>query len=143
MPSSIKPSSKLMQITEVFECHNKTVTRQSSLQGKSRRLSGKLHCLNFVFPAENETLDPVCLGCEASLSMLKVPNHEQFPTHMTQNNKRNKWLEIFFGKDFPPKLLWRTPTKIHCERSRRRQQEAAKQREHHLAQRRQPRQHSD
>ena len=34
--------------------------------------------LNFVFPAENETLGPVCLGCEASsssvsLSMLKVP----------------------------------------------------------------------
>ena len=67
-----------MQITEVFECHNKTVTRQSSSQRKSRRLSGKLHCLNFVFPAENETLGPVCLGCEASsssvsLSMLKVP----------------------------------------------------------------------
>ena len=67
-----------MQITEVFECHNKTVTRQTSSQGKSRRLSGKLHCLNFVFHAENETPGPVCLGCEASsssvsLSMLKVP----------------------------------------------------------------------
>ena len=63
---------------EVFECHNKTVTRQTSLQRKSRRLSGKLHCLNFLFPTENETLGPVCLGCEASLScvslsMLKVP----------------------------------------------------------------------
>ena len=61
-----------MQITE------KTVPRQSSSKRKSRRLSGKLHCLNFVFPAENETLGPVCLGCEASsssvsLSMLKVP----------------------------------------------------------------------
>ena len=52
------------QITEVFECLNKTVTGQSSSQRKSRRLSGKLHCLNFVFPAENETLGPVCLGCE-------------------------------------------------------------------------------
>ena len=67
-----------MQITEVFECHNKTVTRQSSSQRKSRRLFGKLHCLNFVFPAENETLNLVCLGYEASsssvsLSMLKVP----------------------------------------------------------------------
>ena len=51
---------------------------KSSLQRKSRLLSGKLYCLNFVFPAENETLGPVCLGCEASsssvsLSMLKVP----------------------------------------------------------------------
>ena len=67
-----------MQITDVFECPNKTITRQSSSQRKSRRPSGKLHCLSFVFPAENETLGPVCLGCEASsssvsLSMLKVP----------------------------------------------------------------------
>ena len=43
-----------MQITEVFECHNKTVTRQSSSQRKSRRLSGKLHCLNFVFPPKTK-----------------------------------------------------------------------------------------
>ena len=69
-----------MQITEFLECHNKTVTRQSSCgQRKSLRLSGKLHCLNFVFPAENVTLGPVCLRCEASslsvsLSMLKVTN---------------------------------------------------------------------
>ena len=67
-----------MQIGEAFEYHNKTVTRQTSSQRKSRRLSGKLHCLNFVFPAKNETLGPVFLGYEASsssvsLSMLKVP----------------------------------------------------------------------
>ena len=36
-----------------------------------------LNKLNFVLPAENETLGPVCLGCEASsssvsTSMLKV-----------------------------------------------------------------------
>ena len=34
--------------------HNKTVTRQSSSQRKSRRLTGKLHCLNFVFPAKKK-----------------------------------------------------------------------------------------
>ena len=67
-----------MQITDVFECHNKTVTRQSSSQRKIRRLSGKLHCLNIVFPVKNETLDPVCRGYETSsssdsLSMLKFP----------------------------------------------------------------------
>ena len=70
-----------MQIAEAFECHNKTsctITRQTSSQRKSRRLSAKLHRLNFVFPAENETPGPVCLGYEASsssvsLSMLKVP----------------------------------------------------------------------
>ena len=30
---------------------------------------------------------------------------------MTQNSKHNKWLEILDGEDFPPRLLWRTPTK--------------------------------
>ena len=53
------------QITEVFECHNKTVTRQTSLQRRRRRLSGK-HCLKFVFRLKTKTLGPVCLGCEAS-----------------------------------------------------------------------------
>ena len=41
---------------------------------------------------------------------------------MTQDNKQNKWLEIL---DFQPKHLGRTPTKIHRERRRQRQQEAA------------------
>ena len=54
---------------------------------------------------------------------LKLVNHEQFPIQMTQDNKHNKWLEIL---DFQPKLLWRTPPKIHRERRRRRQQEAAR-----------------
>ena len=66
-------------------------------------------------------------------------NHEQFPMQMTQNSKHNNWLEMLAGKDFPPKLLWRTPTKIHRERRRRRQQKAAKQRDNRLAQRRQRR----
>ena len=40
---------------------------------------------------------------------------------MTQDSKLNKWLEIVAGEDFPPKLLWRTSTKIHRERRTRRQ----------------------
>ena len=73
--------------------HNKTVTRQSSSQRKSRRLTGKLHCLNFVFPAKkNETLGPVCLGCKTlsssvSLSMLKVPIKEVTSTSLNSNYK--------------------------------------------------------
>ena len=74
---------------------------------------------------------------------LRSVNHKQFPMQMTQNSKRNKWLEILAGEDFPPKLLWRTPTKIHLERRKRWQQETAKQREYRLAQRRQLRQNSD
>ena len=49
-------------------------------------------------------------------NVLQSVNHEQFPMQMTQNSKHNKWLEILAGEDFPPKLLWRTPTKIHRER---------------------------
>ena len=73
----------------------------------------------------------------------KLVNHKQFPMQMTQNSKRNKWLEILAGEDFPPKLLWRTPTKIHRERRKQRQQETTKQREYRLAKRRQLRQKSD
>ena len=54
---------------------------------------------------------------------LQSVNHKQFPIQMAQNNKHNRWLEIL---NFQPKLLWRTPTKILCERRRRRQQEAAR-----------------
>ena len=39
-------------------------------------------------------------------------------------------VEILAGEDFPPKLLWRTPTKIHREQTRRRQQEPRAEREH-------------
>ena len=62
-----------MQITELFECNNKTVTRQSSSQRESRRLSKKLHCLNFVFPSKTKPLAqstsvarrrrPICCRC--------------------------------------------------------------------------------
>ena len=45
-----------MQITELFECHNKTVTRQSCSQRESRRLSKKLYSLNFVFPSNMKPL---------------------------------------------------------------------------------------
>ena len=43
-------------------------------------------------------------------------------------------------EDFPLKLLWRTPIKIHRRADRRRQ---PRSREHRLAQRRQRHQHSD
>ena len=54
---------------------------------------------------------------------LQLVNHEQFPVQMTQDNKHNKWYEIL---DFQPKLLQRTPTKIHRERRRRRHQETTR-----------------
>ena len=79
---------------------------------------------------------------------LQSVNHEQFSIQMTQNNKHNKWLEIL---DFQPKLLWRTPTKIHREQKKiiacgegdDNKKQRAKHREHRLAQRRQRRRHSD
>ena len=71
-------------------------------------------------------------------NVLQSVNHEQFPMQMTQNSKHNKWLEILAGEDFPPKLLWRTPTKIH-----RSKKITEKNKEHRLGQRRQRCQHSD
>ena len=56
--------------TMVMACHDqKQITVVNT---KSRRLSGKLHCLNFVFPAENEILYPVYLGHEASSSSVSL-----------------------------------------------------------------------
>ena len=52
---------------------------------------------------------------------LQSVNHEQSSIQMTQNTKHNKWLKIL---DFQAKLLWRTPTKIHRQRRKWRQQEA-------------------
>ena len=52
---------------------------------------------------------------------LWLVNQEQFSMHMTQNSKNNKWLEILAGENFPLKLLWRTPTKIHWWANWRRQ----------------------
>ena len=62
---------------------------------------------------------------------------------MTQNSKRKTLHGILAGEDFPSKLLWRTPTKIHRERKRRRQQGNGEAERASLAQRRQRRQHSD
>ena len=62
---------------------------------------------------------------------------------MTQNSKPKTLHGILAGEDFPSKLLWRTPTKIHRERKRRRQQGNGEAERASLAQRRQRRQHSD
>ena len=91
----------------------------------------------------DEGLMCLFIVCETMFTIGESCDQEQFAMQMTQNSKHNKWLEILAGEDFPPKLLWRTPTKIHRERRRRRQQEIAKEREHRLAQRRQHHQHSD
>ena len=48
-------------------------------------------------------------------------NHEQFPIQMTQNCKHSKYLQILAEKDFPLKLLGRTPIKIYRRADRRRQ----------------------
>ena len=62
--------------------------------------------------------------CVYSLSVkqcLPSVNHEQFPILMTQNCKHSKCLQILAEEDFPLKLLWRTPIKIHRRADRRRQ----------------------
>ena len=49
-----------------------------------------------------------------------------FPCKLTQKSKHNKWLEILAGEDFPLKLLWRTPAKIHRKRIEEDKCEAAR-----------------
>ena len=46
-------------------------------------------------------------------------NHEPFPMQTTCTEQQaQKVVEILTGEDFLPKLLWRTPTKIHRERDK-------------------------
>ena len=58
--SSIKPS--LWLIRSRFRTFLKAIARATSRRTKSRRLLKTTHCLTFLFPAKNETLDPILLG---------------------------------------------------------------------------------
>ena len=68
-------------------------------------------------------------------------NHEQCPIQMTQNNKHNKWVEIFiFNRNsFGERRL----KFIASGEDDDNKKPCAKHREHRLAQRRQRRQHRD
>ena len=82
---------------------------------------------NIDFAADDQGAFHVILipGCCVYSSSVKqcLPsvNHEQFPIQMTQNCKHSKCLQILAEEDFPLKLLWRTPIKIHRRADRRRQ----------------------
>ena len=91
-----------------FSPITRLLTRQSSSQRKSRCLSGKLHCLNFIFPAESETLGPECLGCDhcrpfccrCLRSLLKRQIHSYTPlvplkTKLNPRPKRAKCRSLF------------------------------------------------
>ena len=62
-----------------------------------------------------------CVDSSSVKQCLPSVNHEQFPIQMTQNCKHSKCLQILAEEDFPLKLLWRTPIKIHRRADRRRQ----------------------
>ena len=82
---------------------------------------------NIAFDADDQGVFHVLFmkGCYVYSSSVKqcLPsvNHEQFPIQMTQNCKHSKCLQILAEEDFPLKLLWRTPIKIHRRADRRRQ----------------------
>ena len=80
----------------------------------------------FQAPATQATFHVILIpGCCVYSSSVKqcLPsvNHEQFPIQMTQNCKHGKSLQILAEKDFPLKLLGRTPIKIYRRADRRRQ----------------------
>ena len=62
-----------------------------------------------------------CVYSSSVKQCLPSVNHEQFPIQMTQNCKHSKCLQILAEKDFPLKLLGRTPIKIYRRADRRRQ----------------------
>ena len=62
-----------------------------------------------------------CVYSSSVKQCLPSVNQEQFPIQMTQNCKHRKCLQILAEEDFPLKLLWRTPIKIHRRADRRRQ----------------------
>ncbi|CAH3152316.1 unnamed protein product [Porites lobata] len=82
---------------------------------------------NIDFAADDQGAFHVILmpGCCVYSSSVKQcllsVNHEQFPIQMTQNCKHSKCLQILAEKDFPLKLLGRTPIKIYRRADRRRQ----------------------
>ena len=62
-----------------------------------------------------------CVYSPSVKQCLPSVNHEQFPIQMTPNCKHSKCQQILAEEDFPLKLLWRTPIKIHRRADRRRQ----------------------
>ena len=65
-----------------------------------------------------EVLMCLLIVCE---TVFTIGESRAVSMQMTQDSKLKKWLEILAGEDFPPKLLWRTSTKIHRERRTGRQ----------------------
>ena len=72
-----------------------------------------------------------CVYSSSVKQCLPSVNHGQFPIQMTQNCKHSKCLQILAEEDFPLKLLWRTPIKIHSRRADRRRQ--PRSREHRFS----------
>ena len=97
------------------------------LGSRQRRLEHFAFPGNIDFAADDQGAFHVLLipGCCVYSSSVKqcLPsvNHEQFPIQMTQNCKHSKCLQILAEKDFPLKLLGRTPIKIYRRADRRRQ----------------------
>ena len=69
-----------------------------------------------------------CVYSSSVKQSLPSVNHEQFPIQMTQNCKHSQCLQLLAEEDFPLKLLWRTPIKIHrrADRSREHRLSTAK-----------------
>ena len=78
---------------------------------------------HFAFPGKIDLLfmKGCCVYSSSVKQCLPSVNHEQLPIQMTQYCKHSKCLQILAEEDFPLKLLWRTPIKIHRRVDQRRQ----------------------
>ena len=107
--SSIKPS--LWLIRSRFRTFLTAIARATSRRTKSRRLLKTTHCLTFLFPAKNETLDPILLGLRTlssciSLSMLKVPNDDQLSARGGSRDCTMEALLICTSASYLEILIW-------------------------------------
>ena len=91
---------------------------------------------NIDFAADDQGALSCCIheGRMCLFIVCETVFYEQFPMQMTCTEQQAQQVaEILAGEGFPPKLLWRTQTKIYRQRTRRRQKETARQREYRLA----------
>ena len=108
-------------MNRVYNLSTRTARGLRQLQNWMAHLSFFLSCFEYIaWFFANDVMEHFVFPGKFTIGESRAAS-----VQMTQNGKHKKLLEILAGEDFPSKLLWRTPTKIHRERKRRRQQETS------------------
>ena len=89
-----------MQISGVFKCRNKTVTRQSSSQRKSRRVSDKLHCLTLFSRPKTKPLVQSTTVAKRRLPSFRCRCLRSLLLHIRFASPRNSGTQVLNGRPF-------------------------------------------